>query len=193
MTVTLTFISDDKPLFRVEGSLEYIAGAAVGGTDMVRVMNEQKPSGKYSLQVTSSNGTVKLSEFRALNSVHTNFLHRCSSGKSSCAYYGSFMLKRYGIWVKGFPSRGTTYSLYSFDTLDFLSGLEQICKYFDTEFQTLVYDAPFDREGTYIDTPYNFQSGVLFSVHIEDAEIDIDEAGDENISDPYASFDDFDN
>lgn len=179
-------------VFKIVGDLEYIAGAAAGATYIVRKLNETnvEDTELYTISINTN-----ISEFRVINSVHRSFVQPCLNDDGACNYFGTFFNKNknYGIWIESAPSRGATYSLYNFSSAEFLDGVNAICEFFKIDYTSIVFDSPFNKSGEYVDTDYYFQSGLIYSIFIDDAEVDIDEAGDENIQDPYSNYDDFDN
>lgn len=185
----ITFLSKDKAIksFQTNDD-DYLAGMAAMAIPIAKIVNETRDP-DFNIKITDLKGNNKsLKDYRVMNSVPSDLLPVCYNTNQLCLYMESFLKGKKGIWVNSGSPRGFCYSLYVFQKEYFLDGMHHLATTFNLNFMDFIYDAPFDSEG-YIDSRYKFQKGIIYALLPDDLETDLEEAGDEEIQNPWGAYD----
>lgn len=174
--------------------IELIAGMLAAGVGILSDLNSES---NYNHQAFPDDGSriasnsksmeyyldsdADVSDFRLDSNVMEDNL--------SFASVGQLANGEYGIWLRS--NRPFHYDLYRFSTNSFFQGIVTICNAFGVDFRNYIYGFPFDGHGN----QYALSGYVMSQYQVGQDAPDIDdieeeEAGDENINEPFARTDD---
>lgn len=177
--------------------LEEIAGMASSAQPIISDLN------KNSMAPLILKCNVSLKNFRVINNIPSELLekYKCrdlsDDGFEICNVIFSLIGDNAGVWVNSGNNRGIGYSLYVFKTHSFLRGMIKFSQLFDEDFRNYIYETPFFSDSTEYKLPekdgYKFQKNEIYRVTPIDMELDMEEAGDDNVQNPYQNNDYYNN
>lgn len=187
---SLTLYTKTTELWKYESNdLEEIAGMACISLAILKELNKDN----YTPVSVKSNTSLK--QFRVINNHPSELLEQydCKDKDSEefeiCNTIFTAVGNNVGIWVNSGSNREIGYSLYVFKTMSFINGMIKFSELFNEDFRSYVYDTPFLADSTeYKIENYEFKKRVHRVIPI-DTEVEEDEAGDDNIQNPYADYD----
>lgn len=186
---SVTLHTKTTELWKYESSdIEEIAGMACIALPILKEINKDN----YTPVFIKSNTNLK--QFRVINNHPSELLeqYNCRDEDSDefeiCNIIFTAVQDNVGIWVNSGSNRDIGYSLYIFKTMSFINGMIKFSELFNDDFRSYVYDVPFTSDGKeYIINNYEFKKRVHRVIPI-DTEVEEDEAGDDNIQNPYADY-----
>lgn len=158
----------------IVNDIELVAGMLAAGLGIMEELNYNTKKNYY------IDSDADVSTFRLVNTISDEDLENNSNGKLSEG--------QYGIWMHS--DKRFHYSLYGFRKASFFQGIISICSNFGVDFRNYIYGVPFDKYGN----QYALSKYVMSEYQIgQDApdldDIEEEEAGDENIINPWADED----
>ncbi len=154
-------------------SIDFIVGALASGYS---ILNKTQKSNEYYFD-----SNINVSEYKLIDDVDSVMIPLLSQLKLND--------NEFGIWMDNNENKFTLYKFYSDD---FFNGVLTVADKLDYDYRSLFYGLPFDSKGRMynidIDDKLLFVKGYTMVIDIDD--VDLEEAYDENIIEPYARVDD---
>lgn len=187
---TIQLIKNMTPVWGYStDNIEEIAGMAAVSQGILKDINKTQD-----IPITIKTN-ANLKEFRRINN-HPNDLlniYNCRDVDNKheiCDIIFNDIGEDIGIWVDSGNNRISSSSLYKFKTDSFITGMMSFALLFDMDFRVFIYDKPFRADGSdYIYNSYSFDKNYVYKVLPENTEVDEEEAGDDNVQNPYADND----